>query len=301
MTVANNSEVVLVYPSITHSSPDPLEDVTGSCGVDITLYGRSKKDTEMKDGSFPLIMFIGGYTHDVYQSIHHAENMASKGYIVAVIQINGMRHGDGWGSSMIANGKVQVVNTLTHLLQDTSLHIDASRIGTSCYSAGCMIIHNLDDDRIQARAMMSPFYVYNLKETTISPVLIVAGGAEVYPGLEAIKQREYFDFMSNTSSDAYYLELFGEAHNTFKINPELPETCNPTSFQTMVWDWKRLSGMVSHFMTAFFDLHVRNEAEAREYLVGGDWRTNSSILYKGLKPSPFDGWNPAETGVLFLS
>lgn len=306
MTVAGDSEILLVYPSVSHATPDPVHASVRCLGreilMNVTLYGRSKVNAAMLGGSFPLILFISGHPHEIHEAIHHAENLASKGFIVASIQINGARLEDEFQNGLLATAPVQITQALDDILADDSLHVNVAQVGAVGYSVGGTFLHNLADDRIKARVLISPYGINFVSSAAhvLDPVLFVIGEREVYPGLSAAEQRTIFETVRNATADAYLLELASETHNLFKINPHMPSHCDPTHYGTMVWDWRRLSGMVSHFMTAFFDLYVLGQTAKSKYLSGGDWRANSSITYEGLGPSPFDGWNRAESGVVLM-
>jgi predicted dienelactone hydrolase len=103
------------------------------------------------------------------------------------------------------------------------------------------------------------------------PLLIVAGGQDDVSEYPAI--REIFD--ETTGTDRYLLTFEGANHNAAAPIPapmeawEVSESMGRAPFDhyaDAVWDNVRMNNVLQHFTTAFFDLHLRDDPEAADYL-----------------------------------
>lgn len=70
--------------------------ITRDPRVIVTLHGRAIRDAapEKMDGGFPLVIISHGYPGDRYLLAHLAENLASKGFVVAAIEHKDSRYDD---------------------------------------------------------------------------------------------------------------------------------------------------------------------------------------------------------------
>jgi predicted dienelactone hydrolase len=143
------------------------------------------------------------------------------------------------------------------------------------------------DPRIKAAVAIAPWGMQNgfwdadgLKGIT-TPVLFVAGSvdsvAEYEKGTKAIYQQA-------TNADRYLLTYVNANHNAGAPIPAPAETyayseaqkSYPfTHYADPVWDTTRMNNILDHFVTAYFDLHLKGEQDKLAYL-GSDW--------KGFKP-----------------
>jgi predicted dienelactone hydrolase len=129
------------------------EGATGSTGLkvylrdastEVTIEGKAMRDASPAEGRYPLLIVSHGYPGNRYLMSHLAENLASKGYVVASIG-----HTDSTYRTLGAFASTQVNRSLDQLFvlaqmdklsKDESSflhgHVDASNTGLIGYSMG---------------------------------------------------------------------------------------------------------------------------------------------------------------------
>lgn len=132
------------YPGVTTRDP----------AVVVTLHGRAVRDATplAKEGGYPLVIVSHGYPGNRYLLSHLAENLASKGYVVASIDHKDSTYDDQTSfASTLYNRPfdvLSVLNELQRLGRKESAPIwggliDASRTGVVGYSMGGYGVVNL--------------------------------------------------------------------------------------------------------------------------------------------------------------
>lgn len=114
-----------------------------------TLYGRAARDAQPKratgtSNSYPLVIISHGYPGNRFLLSHLAENLATKGYVVAAIDHTDSTYTDQgkFGSTLINRplDQIFVLNAIDQLSKDNSHFlngmVDVSRTGLIGYSMG---------------------------------------------------------------------------------------------------------------------------------------------------------------------
>ena len=104
-----------------------------------------------------------------------------------------------------------------------------------------------------------------------TPVLFVAGSADDVSGYEKGTRAIY---QAATNADRYLLTFLNANHNAGAPIPAPEETYlskdgRPpgfTHYNDAVWDTVRMNNILDHFATAFFDRHLKGDAEKQAYL-----------------------------------
>jgi predicted dienelactone hydrolase len=128
--------------------------ITRDPSVVVTLHGRAVRDATplAKEGGYPLVIVSHGYPGNRYLLSHLAENLASKGYVVASIDHKDSTYDDQKAfASTLYNRPfdvMSVLNELQRLGRKESATIwggliDASRTGVVGYSMGGYGVVNL--------------------------------------------------------------------------------------------------------------------------------------------------------------
>lgn len=96
-----------------------VDGATGETGLqvflrdgttEVTVHGKAVRDADAADGRFPLLLVSHGYPGNRYLMSHLAENLASKGYVVASID-----HTDSTYRTQAAFGSTLVNRSLDQL------------------------------------------------------------------------------------------------------------------------------------------------------------------------------------------
>lgn len=96
------------YPAVDGGTPTPYDGVFLRDGeTRVTLSGRATRDAEPKpsaqDNAYPLVIISHGYPGNRFLLSHLAENLASKGYVVASIDHTDSTYADqgAFGSTLV--------------------------------------------------------------------------------------------------------------------------------------------------------------------------------------------------------
>ena len=306
--------------------------ITRDPAVMATLYGKAVRDAapDATAGGFPLVIVSHGYPGNRFLMSHLAENLASKGFVIASIDHKDSTYDDQKNfASTLYNRSFDQLFVLKEIARFSGAGsgsflsglVDANRTGLVGYSMGGYGVVNTIggayskasetlsgappnrllaergasnpeyrrsmDPRIKAAVAIAPWGMQNgfwdadgLKGIT-TPVLFVAGSvdsvAEYDKGTKAIYQQA-------TNADRYLLTYVNANHNAGAPIPAPAETyayseaqkSYPfTHYADPVWDTTRMNNILDHFVTAYFDLHLKGEQDKQAYL-GSDW--------KGFKP-----------------
>ncbi|WPZ31248.1 dienelactone hydrolase [Sulfitobacter sp. OXR-159] len=288
--------------------------------TEVTLQGQAMRDVDPASGeTFPLVLISHGYPGNRYLLSHLAENLASKGYVVASID-----HTDSTYRTQAAFGSTLVNRSLDQLFVleqmaqkaaeggDFAGLYDAENTGLIGYSMGgygaiitagggvteasvgytwggphgTLGIHQagsdthdaLPDPRIKTAVAFGPwgmnrgFWDAEGLAGVQIPMLFIAGSQDdtsLYEdGIRAIWQ--------NTSNvDRALLTYVNAGHNAGAPMPAPTESYyfsedkgfNISEHYTdAVWDTARMNNIAQHFVTAWMDSHLKNDAEKGGYL-----------------------------------
>ena len=152
------------------------------------------------------------------------------------------------------------------------------------------------DPRIKAAIAVAPWGrqvgiwdAEGLKGITV-PILFVAGSLDSTAGYEkGIRQL----FKDAVNADRYLVTFVNAGHNAAAPMPAPVETYAYSEaikeapfvhYADPVWDTVRMNNILTHFATAFFDLHLRGEADKQAYLDLGPGAGDKDPAWKGFKP-----------------
>ena len=292
---------------------------TRNPNITATLYGRAVRDADplTVDQPLPLIIISHGYPGNRFLMSHLAENLASKGYVVASIDHRDSTYGDQQAfASTLYNRPLDqlfVVDEIEALSASEGSFleglVDAQQTGIVGYSMGgygltinlgggvsdALVNHAIApanrlafehaannpefmatrDQRIRAGFLVAPWGMANdvwLEEDLDSisvPTFWLSGSADEVAGYEN-GTRSMFENALN--SDRYLLTYLNAGHNAGAPIP-LPVEFESSDdkqgadhYVDAVWDSVRMNNVMDHFATAFFDLHLKDDASKREYL-----------------------------------
>ncbi len=117
-TTARTLAVMVWYPAVARRDAAPttyrrhLVPATGA-PLDITTEGIAIAEAEPLPGRFPLVVLSHGFGGWAGGMTYLAENLASKGYVVASID-----HADGQGGSGGAEGRLRVIGSIINRARD---------------------------------------------------------------------------------------------------------------------------------------------------------------------------------------
>ncbi|KFC62085.1 putative dienelactone hydrolase [Devosia sp. LC5] len=137
------------YPAVDGGAPTPYEGVYLRDGeTQVTLHGRATRDVEPKPaaegGAYPLVIISHGYPGNRFLLSHLAENLATKGYVVASIDHTDSTYIDqgAFGSTLVNRALDQkfVLNEMARLAEEDggflSGLLDAGNTAIIGYSMG---------------------------------------------------------------------------------------------------------------------------------------------------------------------
>jgi predicted dienelactone hydrolase len=105
-----------------------------------------------------------------------------------------------------------------------------------------------------------------------TPVMFVAGSVDDTSGYEKGVRAIY---EGAVNADRYLLTFINANHNAAApypapaesfVTPEAPRTSPFTHYADAVWDTTRMNNILQHFATAYFGVHLKNEADKQTYL-----------------------------------
>lgn len=302
-----------VLPAGAHAG-EAYHTVTVNGQTPAVLHGRATRNAAPEQGRYPLILISHGYPGNRYLMLHLAENLTSKGYVVAAIDHTESTYSDlaHFASTLVNRPLDQlfVLQALADLDQsDHPLagHIDTDHVGLFGYSMGGYGVlnvvgagfsdaavqapeappHNLMyprahsnpeyhqsmDPRIKAAVAVTPWgYNFGLwaPEAFASikvPLFLIGGDQDDIAGYDnGVKAI----FNHATGAERHLLTFLNGGHNIAAPIPAPVETWNsPSDFKHYadpVWDTVRMNNITQHFLTAFYGLHLKGQAEMQEYL-----------------------------------
>lgn len=137
------------YPAVDGGTPTPYDDVFLRDGdTQVTLFGRATRDAEPRpaadEEAYPLVIISHGYPGSRFLLSHLAENLASKGYVVASIDHTDSTYTDqGTFASTLVNRPLDqkfVLNEMTRLAEEDEDFlnglVDAGNTAIIGYSMG---------------------------------------------------------------------------------------------------------------------------------------------------------------------
>lgn len=136
--------VELFYPAVAGAEPTPLSAYMRDGQTQLQLHGVSARDVESLPGPHPLAIISHGYPGNRFLLSHLAENLASKGYVVASIDHTDSTYRDkaAFGSTLV-NRPLDQLFTLNELARQSAAAdgplaglIDAERTLLVGYSMG---------------------------------------------------------------------------------------------------------------------------------------------------------------------
>ncbi|MEP4766385.1 MAG: dienelactone hydrolase [Roseibium sp.] len=138
--------VEVFFPSEPHGAPTPIRINLRDPNRQADIIGLSAENVtaDMSEGPYPLVLISHGYPGNRFLMSHLAENLASKGYVVASIDHTDSLYSDkaAFGSTLVNRPLDQmfVLNEMQRLTEDSanpiSGLIDTSRTGLIGYSMG---------------------------------------------------------------------------------------------------------------------------------------------------------------------
>ncbi len=292
---------------------------TRNQSITATLHGRAVRNAKPLAGiePLPLLIISHGYPGNRYLMSHLAENMASKGYVVASIEHRDSTYDDQstiW-STLYHRPLDQtfVIDKITDLSVSSESFlnnfVDTDNTGIVGYSMGGYgLLVNMGagysdatvaaaegipleiaarhaasnpdfastaDPRIRAGLAIAPCCMNRdmwdraALQMVTRPVFVMVGNADDTAGYET-GSRPIFENMTN--SDRYLLTFLNAGHNAIAPIP-LPvefegkeDQGGAYHYTDAVWDSIRSSNLMIHFATAFFDYHLKGDAERLLYL-----------------------------------
>jgi len=136
------------YPATLAAGQKPGGEyriITFDADVTATIYGKAVRDSNVKPGTYPLVIISHGYPGNRYLMSHMGENLASKGFVVVAIDHKDSTPDDlkAFSSTLYNRSFDQlfVLNEIDRLSKPGSGSflagaVDASRTGIIGYSMG---------------------------------------------------------------------------------------------------------------------------------------------------------------------
>lgn len=307
--------VELWYPAVESTVPGGTYTAIMRDGVATAeLNGQAARNAAPDTSeTFPLVVISHGYPGNRFLMSPLAENLASKGYVVASIDHPDSTYDDqtAFGSTLVNRPWDQrfVIDSLTDLNGDLGAIIQDDNVAIIGYSmggygaliyggAGVTLISTtyewgapqgllernmmgtethaaLADDRIKAIVAFGPwgnntgFWDATGWAGIDKPLMLIAGSIDDVSQYDAI--RGIFDDTMNTTR--HLLTFENANHNAGAPMPAplesyaFSETLGYAPFDHYadpVWDNVRMNNISQHFVTAYLDLHLKqDEVKAR--------------------------------------
>ena len=288
----------------------------------VTLYGQAVRDAApaAPATAYPLVIISHGYPGNRFLLSHLAENLASKGYVVASIDHTDSMYHDkaAFGSTLVNRPLDQkfVLEEMDRLGKDTNsfLHglVNANDTGLIGYSMGAygsvitagggvtkaatelswgapngtlkpMMAGSKEheamlDNRFKAIVSIAPWgMTYGFWDAeglagVRVPMFFIAGSVDDVSGYEK-GTKAIFENAVNT--DRYLLTFENANHNAAAPIPAPAESWNPVEnldfipfdhYADAVWDTLRMNNITQHFVTAYFDSHLKGDDAKQSYL-----------------------------------
>ena len=274
-----------------------------------TRPGIALRDAKRAAGPFPLVVVSHGYDNEAVLFSWLAENLASKGYVVAAI-----RHADppitdrARFPEAVANRPADVAFAAKSLLASLGGEglVDPARMALVGYSmggygilsvAGAARDESLRVPGLKALVALAPagasfagWGADGLAALTV-PMLFIAGDRD-HTVDYATGARAFFD--QSVNSNRYLLTYLGGGHR-IGLGPapdEMRESLwDQDWFEDPVWSARRVVGVNLHFITAFLDRYVKDDAGRAAYLDGlaprgadGSWSAPDGLPYAAVSP-----------------
>lgn len=315
--------VEIWYPAAEGASGDTAMQVYLRDGkTEVTVSGKAMRDADPAsvEEPYPLVLVSHGYPGNRFLLSHLAENLASKGYVVASIDHTDStyRTKAAFGSTLVNRSLDQlfVLDEMARLAGEEGSFLNglvntdnAGLIGYSMGGYGAVITagggvteasvgygwgaphgtlaihqagsdtHNdLPDSRIKTAVAIGPWGMNTgfwdaegLKGVQI-PMLFVAGSQDdvsLYEkGVRAIWENA-------ASVDRALLTFENAGHNAAAPMPAPAESFKDDAdlgfnvsdhYTDAVWDTVRMNNIAQHFVTAWMDLHLKEDADKARYL-----------------------------------
>ena len=313
-------KIDLWYPAATAAGGAPVT-YEGSLTAEppaaptrFTRPGIAVRDAKRAAGPFPLVVVSHGYDNESVLLSWLTENLASKGYVVAAI-----RHVDPPITERtrfpeaVMNRPADVAfvtGSLQRSLGDEKL-VDPARTALVGYSmggyavlsvAGAMPNDALRVSGLKALVGLAPagaqFGVWG--EDGVAPVtvpmLLIAGDRDQTVDY-ASGARAFLDEAVN--SNRYLLTFLGGGH-AIGLGPAPEEMrlrlWDQDWFEDKVWSADRIVGVNLHFITAFLDRYLKDDASRAGYLDGLVPRSADGT-WSAPPETPYSAYSPGGDGV----
>jgi len=270
--------------------------ITRNPEITATLSGQAVRDAapDTSAGAFPLVVISHGYPGNRYLMSHLGENLASKGYVAVSIDHKDSTYDDAQAfSSTLYNRPLDqrfVIEAMAQLSADAGSFLagmlDANNTGVVGYSMGGYgLVNNLGggysdeivpsfmsppNELLALHATGNPNYRDNLDLAGIEvPTFYLAGDNDTVAGYENGVRAIY---EAAVNSDRYLLTYKNAGHNAgapYPVPREIldSETGEGASHYTdPVWDSVRMNNVMDHFVSAYFNYHLKGDATMLEYL-----------------------------------
>ena len=143
-TVDRKLTVEVFYPAAADATGSNVMEAAIRNGDMVELVGRSMRDAAPAKGTFPLVLLSHGYPGNRFLMSHLAENLASKGYVVASIDHPASTYRDqrAFGDTLVNRplDQVFVLDEMARLAGDDGSFldglVDVSNTGLIGYSMG---------------------------------------------------------------------------------------------------------------------------------------------------------------------
>ena len=307
--------VDLWYPADVTAGAAP-ETYSGSLTAEppapptrFTRPGIAVRDAKRTGGRFPLVVVAHGYDNESVLLSWLTENLASKGYVVAAI-----RHRDppitdrARFPEAVLNRPLDVAFAAKELQRslDAEGLVDPARtalVGYSMGGYGVLAVARagpqdpLRVPGIRALVTLAPAgasfagWGSDGLQSITAPMLLIAGNRDFTVDY-ATGARAFFD--QATNSNRYLLTYLGGGHR-IGLGPA------PGEMRTRLWDqdwfedpvWRadRIVAINLHFITAFLDRYLKDDASRASYLDGlaprsadGSWSAPGGLPYDARSP-----------------
>jgi predicted dienelactone hydrolase len=274
-----------------------------------TRPGIAVRDAGRAAGRFPLVVVSHGYDNESVLLSWLTENLASKGYVVAAI-----RHRDppitdrARFPEAVLNRPLDVAFAAKELQRSLGAEglVDPARtalVGYSMGGYGVLAVARagprdpLSVPGIRALVTLAPAgasfagWGSDGLQSITAPLLLIAGDRDFTVDY-ATGARAFFD--QATNSNRYLLTYLGGGHRV-GLGPA-PEQMRQRLwdqdwFEDPVWRADRIVAINLHFITAFLDRYVKDDASRASYLdglaplsAGGAWSAPEGLPYEARSP-----------------